>query len=504
MNVQNKTYDVRFVANYIRKSRAESMEDLEKHRMILTDLCRKNKFKYVEYVEVGTSDSIDMRPKMSKLLKEIEDSVYDAVCVVEYDRLSRGDMGDQDRIVKTFKRSETLIITPDKIYDLNDDTDDEMVEFKGFMARREYKMITKRLRQGKKVGARQGQWTNGTPPFPYVYQSYKDKFNKKGLVADDDQLVIYREIIEMALKGIAPQIIAETLNKKGSLTNRGNYWSSFAIHRLLSDETHLGRIISNKTQGDAHKNKRPSSKEYKQLPKSDWVIVENCHEAVKTQEEHDKICKLINIRRSIGTRARHKTFMFSGLIKCARCGHTHTFYTRNEKCFMKPCWYIDPMGVKCRNEGIRVSVIEERVLAEIAKYKDSFLNNPEQEDSSIKELDSLIAEKEHLLAKQMKAKALINDAYEMGDYSREEWLERKKRREIEIKNTSNEIYDLKKLYNSSEKVSNAERYKNLSDFFHNIVSLTDNATRNDLYRTILESIIWYRSGEDIKITINFK
>ena len=36
------------------------------------------------------------------------------------------------------------------VYDLNDDIDDGMIEFKGFMARREYKIIAKRLRQGGK------------------------------------------------------------------------------------------------------------------------------------------------------------------------------------------------------------------------------------------------------------------------------------------------------------------------------------------------------------------
>ena len=198
MNIESTKYDVRYVANYLRKSRAESMEDLEKHRMILTELCHKYNFKYVEYIEVGTSDSIEMRLKISKLLKEISDGVYDAVCVVEYDRLSRGDMGDQDKIAKTFKKSETLIITPEKFYNLNDDIDNEMVEFKGFFARQEYKMITKRLQQGKKIGARQGQWTNGIPPFPYVYQRYNNKYNEKGLVVHDERLKIYKNMIELA------------------------------------------------------------------------------------------------------------------------------------------------------------------------------------------------------------------------------------------------------------------------------------------------------------------
>jgi site-specific DNA recombinase len=256
LGMESKKFTIRYVAIYIRKSRAESMEDLEKHRMVLIDLCKRNDFKYVEYMEVGTSDSIDLRPKISKLLREVEEGVYDAVCVVEYDRLGRGDLGEQDRLKKAFQKSDTLIITPDKIYDLNDDIDDTYADLKGFFARQEYKMITKRLRQGKKIGARRGQWTNGIPPFPYVYQTYKNKVNKKGLIVDDDKLPIYRDMLDQALKGVDPKKIAENLNQRGILTSKGNYWSNVTIQRLLVDETHLGKIISNKTQGDAHKNKR--------------------------------------------------------------------------------------------------------------------------------------------------------------------------------------------------------------------------------------------------------
>ena len=505
MDVNNKSYDIRFVANYLRKSRVESMEDLEKHRMILNDLCHKYNFKFVEYLEVGTSDSIEMRPEISKLLKEIENGVYDAVCVVDYDRLSRGDMGDQDRILKAFKKSETLIITPDKFYDLNDDMDDEMVEFKGFFARREYKMITKRLRQGKKIGARQGQWTNGTPPFPYVYQHYGNKLNEKGLVVNDENLRIYRNIIDLALSGVIPKKIAEHFNKNGILTTKGNYWSAVTIQRLLIDETHLGKIISNKTQGDGHKNKRPNAKPAKTLPASEWIVVENCHEPVKTQEEHDKIIQLITNRKLItGTKARHQTFALSALIKCEKCGHSHTFYKKQDKLYMKPCWYINPLGEKCRNEGITVSVIENLILTEIVKYKSGFIADFDNDDRNTQRLYIWISDKEALLAKQKKALILINDAYEMGDYTREEWLERKKKREFEINQTTNEIYELNKCAQADKQISNAERLKTLSDFFDNIKTVEDNAAMNDLYRTILESIIWYKEGKTIRIAINFK
>ena len=171
---------------------------------------------------------------------------------------------------------------------------------------------------------------------------------------------------------------------------------------------------------------------------------------------------------------------------------------------MKPCWYINPLGKKCGNEGIVLNVINDLILTEIAKYKDNFITDFEYDDNNIKHLYTLISEKETLLAKQKRALKLVNDAYGMGDYDREEWLERKKKRELELSQTTNEIYELNKCMRSDKKISNAGRLKTLSDFFDNINTVEDNAAMNDLYRTKLESIIWYKEGKTIRIAINFK
>lgn len=79
-------------------------------------------------------------------------------------------MGDQDIIKKALSKSNTLVITENETYNLNDDNDEFIIDMKGFIAIREYKAILKRLSRGKKVGSRMGMWTNGKPPYPYEYQ----------------------------------------------------------------------------------------------------------------------------------------------------------------------------------------------------------------------------------------------------------------------------------------------------------------------------------------------
>ncbi|MPY17021.1 recombinase family protein [Paenibacillus glucanolyticus] len=92
--------------------------------------------------------------------------------------------------------SETVIITPNKIYDLEIDNDDVTFDFMSIFARIEYKTIKRRMKQGKEAGAKKGMWTNGKPPFPYYY----DK-NTRSVQVDETKRPIYRAIVEKYLNG---------------------------------------------------------------------------------------------------------------------------------------------------------------------------------------------------------------------------------------------------------------------------------------------------------------
>lgn len=106
--------------------------------------------------------------------------------------------------------------------------------------------------------------------------------------------------------------------------------------------------------------------------------------------------------------------------------------------------------------------------------------------------------------KYKKALDTVNDAYELGDYTREEWLIRKSKWQKLITQTEDEIYEAKKIYNSTQQVTDEQRLEYLLDFFDNIKKMTDNKQRNDLYKTIIDSIVYSRDGDTINIKINFK
>ena len=165
-------------ALYLRKSRADkdaeraenTRDTLARHRAILLELAESKGIsgeKIDVYEEVVSGDSISARPQIKKLIAAAEKHIYAGVLCMDIDRLARGDTVDQGIIARTFRLSNTLIITPKKIYDPSSEFDEEYFEFELFMARREFRMIGQRIQRGRVRSAGEGRFIGSKAPFGY-------------------------------------------------------------------------------------------------------------------------------------------------------------------------------------------------------------------------------------------------------------------------------------------------------------------------------------------------
>jgi site-specific DNA recombinase len=496
-------YDVRVVAKYKRKSRGDSEEDLVKHDYILTEMCKQNNWKFVDYPEIGSGDSIELRPVFQRLLQDIDEGLFDAVLVVDWDRLGRGDMGDTDRIKKAFKKSNTLVITPGKWYDLNDDDDDFNVDAKAFIARQEYKMIKFRLSRGKKIGARLGRWTNGIPPFPYDYDS-----QRKGLVVNDYKQKLYRFIIEAALEGHVCDEIAWELNKQGFPSPREKKWTGTTINRLLRDETHLGKIISNKSEGDGHAKKRPHAKDWKLVPRHLWVVVENCHEPVKTQNEHDQLLYLLMKRKKIPKAARAGKHALSGMVKCAICKSSIPIYrSPTNKSQIRSCQHHDHYGNKCPNKGGNADLIILEIQMKLRELEDQIINRVnDEEGNEYKIIEDAIQQKYKQIKQKEEAIERVEEGFESGVYTADRARKRKMKIEEELNMLHEELSVLEKQSKSAASITDEERLFLIREFWREMQNdESENHTElNKCYKEIIHTIFWKReNNEPPIIEINF-
>ena len=110
---------IKDVAIYLRKSRFDETDsDFKKHQVVLVDICIKNRWKYTIYREIKSGVSIDTRPQMLKLLDDVADGLYDALLVIDQDRLSRGEGADTVRVKYTFQAADTKLCIKDRVLEI--------------------------------------------------------------------------------------------------------------------------------------------------------------------------------------------------------------------------------------------------------------------------------------------------------------------------------------------------------------------------------------------------
>lgn len=234
---------------YLRKSRADleaeergEGETLARHEKMLIELARRYGFSIGKiYREIVSGESIEARPVVQELLKDVESGRWKGVLVVEVERLARGDTMDQGRVAKSFKFSNTKIITPIKIYDPNDEFDEEYFEFGLFMSRREYKTINRRLQRGRVSSVKEGKYVGSVAPFGY--DRVKLVKDKGYTLAKNDEAPVVEKMFQIyAYNEIAINEVVRRLNLAGYKPRKAKEWTISAVKDILSNPIYIGKI----------------------------------------------------------------------------------------------------------------------------------------------------------------------------------------------------------------------------------------------------------------------
>ncbi|MBZ9688447.1 recombinase family protein [Clostridium estertheticum] len=282
------------VAIYLRVASArEGKKGLFKQQNILLEVCKKNGWKSTIYKEIASGATIQKRPEIKKLLNDVTQNLYDAVLVVDVSILSR-QITELAIIKHTLVSSNTDLYILNKVMDFTNDNDEGILDYTQSLYTRMMHMVhiqlSDRISKGKKSGAKAGYWTNGIPPYPYEYQKWGNVCNPRSLVVNSDKLKVYKKIVNGIIinKKTLTEIAIE-LNKIGVPSPRGVNWGVTTLRRLLVDETHLGKIVINKTRGDGHKSTSVNTIKFETIPQQGHIFYEGRHEAVKTVDEHERI-----------------------------------------------------------------------------------------------------------------------------------------------------------------------------------------------------------------------
>ena len=498
------------VAIYLRKSRQDEEaekrgehETLSRHRSTLFKLAKEQNLNIVEVKEeLISGESISYRPKMLELLDEVKRGLYDAVLVMDIDRLGRGNMQDQGLILDTFKQSKTKIITPRKVYDLSNEFDEEYSEFEAFMARKELKLITRRMQRGRIKSVEEGKCISSNAPFGYKFEfEGKNRF----LVVDDEKANIVKIIFDMYLEGLGAYKIANYLNSLGYKTSTGRDWYEKGIRDIIKNKAYCGYIVWNKVERKRNSSRRSPEKQIESLGLHEPIISEDIWN--KAQEMRTK--------RSISPVHDNKklTNPLAGLVKCKLCGATLTAssstYGGKKVKFLscKTCYKV---------AAVKLDIFESEVLNSLDSILNTYklyLNDDIEsfdDSSKLNTYLNLLKQLEKESVTLIKQKEKLHDLLEKGIYDIDTYLDRSKVLADKIENNKNSIDKVKNdiEYESTHSIDISEVVPKLENLLELYPKTNNIAEKNQLLKTVIDSIIYHKEKKQrngkFEIDINFK
>lgn len=414
---------------YLRKSRKDmeaeahgAGETLLRHEQALLALSKQlGKPVSKIYREVVSGETIAARPVMQQLLREVEQNIWDGVFVMEVERLARGDTKDQGIVAEAFKYSETLIITPNKIYDPCNEFDEEYFEFGLFMSRREYKTINRRIQRGREASVKEGKWIYSEAP--YGYRRVKlEKEKGYTLAFEPSEAPTVQKIFEWYTSElIGSTQIANRLNTLGIKPRKSDKWHPASVRDILSNIVYKGCI---------KKGERPEKKyiedgivKKRRVYNADCLVVKGIHPAIVSEETFDtaqRIKKHNTVTSNNGEKFALRNPL-AGIIECGICGRKMQLVgSRTEKKQLRVhCGH-------CENISAGYDYVEEAVLDGLSVWLENFKLSEEASDAPAD--TSMYTEAINTAESELKTLcgqiSRLHDLLEQGIYDTDTFLER--------------------------------------------------------------------------------
>lgn len=460
---------------------------IETQKILLEQYCKDHKITdYKFYCDDGCSGTNFDRPSFKKMLSDIDEGKINLVIVKDLSRFGRNYV-EAGMYVQRFTDSNIRFIAADDNYDSLVNSDDLLFPIKNVVNEMYARDVSKKTKAAKKAKARDGQFIGSKAPFGYKINPN----DRHHLIVDEPAAQVVKRIFRLASEGVGYNKMAKIFREEKVLTpiayfnlNNPDYfksdywrkefdWHVTSIRAILNNEVYLGKLVYGK-----QRNKSMKSKEKVRNPKEDWIVVENCHEPIITQELWDTVHKILNAKHRPAKAGEVQ--MFAGLLYCSDCGHCLTYSQKQRKDGSYhgaySCWMYKTHGKEyCASHYITFDTIYELVLIDIQrnlfqyrkntdKFK-SILSRKYQSDSQ-KQAEQITLEYEQKQKRCEELDKIISRLYEdnvlgrIGDERYESMSQSYELEQVEIK---------KALPILKSKIDELKRQSDCADNFINVI-----------------------------------
>lgn len=398
---------------YLRKSRTDDPtldveEILARHETILDEYAERTWGKKIPEThkrrEIVSGETIDSRPELLDILKQIESPKIKGVLLVEVQRLGRPDLEDIGRLSKLFRYTNTLVITPQKTFDLRNEYDREAFE-RELMRGNEYLEYTKKIMsRGRLLSVQQGNFIGTKPPYGYdkdIVMEGKKKCHT--LKINEAEADVVRMVFDMYVNQNMGRVnIAHRLNELGVPTRTGALWSQDTLKTMLENDHYIGKVRWNwrKTitvvEDGEIKKKRPKTEI------GEYLVYDGKQPAIIS----DELFYAAREKQGKNYRAKPKTKIrnpLAGLLFC-QCGRAMSL--RTYKAHNSPPRLLCDNQVYCKTSSALYSEIIERIIQTLEQCIKDFEVRIQSDDKDSKQLHENLIKRLKLKMEELNKKEI--------------------------------------------------------------------------------------------------
>lgn len=486
---------------YLRKSQLDrdfedqSVEEtLSRHRVILYDFVRSRKLNVTTVLEeVVSGESLSARPKMLELLDLVNTGEYDGIVCMDIDRLSRGSSVDSGYIMQVLQINDCKIFTPQKTYDLNNESDEQFADMKFMFSRYELQTINKRLKAGRASSAKEGRFIGSIAPYGYEIVKIKgEKGNTLKILPEEAQFVkmIFNWYTEERL---GTGQIANRLNDLHVPPRNAGEWSQGTIRQIIDNEHYIGKTML---------RKRPIKKQVidgkivkKPYRGKDYGLFEGRHEPIISEDQFE-LARKIRKEKYIPPTKESLAISnpFASLIRCEICGSLMNRVTSRLSSNAKPRFRCK----KARTCGCKshiASEVEEAIVEAMSEWLDGYILTlgtelPVEDDGLEMSLELMEKRLEDLFDQQ----DTICELHEKKEYSDRLFKRRNDALEAEIDQVESDISDLKLKISERNETQSAQLniIPTTQQLLENYDSLTAKE-KNDLWKEVIQQVTFRKT-----------
>lgn len=284
-------------------------------------------FEQMEFCDDGFSGTNFERPDFQRMIALIREGKIGCVIVKDLSRFGRDYLEVGDYLEHIFPFLGVRMVSVNDHYDSDNylgSTAGMDVAFRNLIYDYYSKDLSKKVKSGMRVKQKNGGYVSCCL---YGYKVLPNQKHK--MVIDPETAPIVRRIFMDIIAGKATSQIARELNAEGIPTPleykniirryqntaypRKPLWTHQRILEMLGNMKYTGCMVNNTRESRFIRDKAQ-----RRTRREEWIINENAHEAIVTQEEFDAAQAMLR-RNPMFKRKKNTTQIFP--FYCAHCGH---------------------------------------------------------------------------------------------------------------------------------------------------------------------------------------